>query len=71
MYKLHTRKQELYFNEVIRLNQCDQLEICWVACRDDNGYKRFKLALEKFEIPYADYTGNLDEDLPAILDEIM
>ena len=52
-------------------NQCDQLGICWVACRDNNGYKRFKLALEKFEIPYADYTGNLDEDLPAILDEIM
>lgn len=49
-------------------NQCDQLGICWVACRDNDGYKRFKLALDKFQIPYTDYNGNLDEDLPRILD---
>lgn len=52
-------------------NQCDQLDVCWVACRDNEGYKRFKLALVKFGIPYVDYNGNLDEDLPKILDEIM
>ena len=52
-------------------NQCDQLDVCWVACRDDEGYKRFKLALDRFGIPYVDYNGNLDEDLPVILDEIM
>lgn len=52
-------------------NQCDQLGVCWVACRDNDGYKRFKLALEKFGIPYVDYNGNLDEDLPTILDELM
>ena len=52
-------------------NQCEQLGICWVACRDKEGYKRFKLALEKFEIPYTDYDGNLDKDLLTLLDEIM
>lgn len=52
-------------------NQCDQLGICWVACRDNEGYKRFKLALDKFEIPYTDYNGNLEEDLPKILDELL
>lgn len=51
-------------------NQCEQLGICWVACRDENGYKRFKLALEKFDIPYTDYTGNLEQDLPQILNEV-
>lgn len=25
-------------------NQCEQLGICWIACRDENGFKRFKLA---------------------------
>lgn len=52
-------------------NQCDQLGICWVACRDIEGYKRFKLVLDKFKIPYTDYNGNLDEDLPKILDELV
>ena len=51
-------------------NQCDQFGVNWVACRDVEGYKRFKLALENLGIPHTDYTGNLEEDLPAILDEI-
>lgn len=51
-------------------NQCEQLGICWIACRDDNGFKRFKLALEKFGIPYTDYNGDLDQDLPQVLNEI-
>lgn len=52
-------------------NQCDQLGVSWVACRDPEGYKKFKLTLEKIEIPYTDYNGNLDEDLPQILDELL
>ena len=52
-------------------NQCDQLGVCWVAYRDSNGYRRFKLALEKFNIPYTDYVGNLDVDLPVILDSLL
>lgn len=52
-------------------NQCDELGVCWVACRDNNGYQRFKLALEKFNIPYTDYVGNLDTDLPVILDSLL
>ncbi|HOE39187.1 MAG TPA: CfrBI family restriction endonuclease [Bacteroidales bacterium] len=51
-------------------DQCDQLNVNWVALRDENGYKRFKLALEKFDIPHIDYNGNLDTDLPRILDEL-
>lgn len=51
-------------------NQCEQLGICWIACRDDNGFRRFKLALEKFGIPYTDYNGDLDQDLPQVLNEI-
>lgn len=51
-------------------NQCDQLGICWVACRDKEGYKRFKLALDKFEIPYINYNGNLDNDLNGILNDV-
>ncbi len=50
--------------------QCEQLGICWVACRDENGFRRFRDALEKFEIPFVDYQGNLDADLDIILDKI-
>lgn len=51
-------------------NQCDQLNVSWVACRDENGYKCFAKVLQRFNIPYTDYNGNLDEDLPKILDTI-
>ena len=51
-------------------NQCEQLGICWIACRDENGFKRFKLASDKFNIPYTNYSGNLDQDLPQVLNEV-
>lgn len=52
-------------------NQCDNLGVSWVACRDENGYRRFAQVLERFEIPYTEYDGNLEEDLPYILDTII
>lgn len=52
-------------------NQCDQLDVAWVACRDEDGYKRFKLVLDRFNIPYTDFTGNLDDELKRILDELL
>jgi hypothetical protein len=51
-------------------NQCEQLGISWVALRELGGYKRFKPALERLDIPHTDYNDNLDEDLPRILDEL-
>ena len=51
--------------------QCEQLGICWVACRDHNGYKRFKKALDKLGIPNQDYNGDLDEDLDNILNSLL
>jgi len=52
-------------------NQCDALNIAWVACRDVNGYRRFKLVLDKFKIPYTDFNGNLESQLRVILDELL
>ena len=51
-------------------NQCDQLGVSWVACRDAGGYKRFKKVLERFEIPFVDYTGDLETDLDEILEKV-
>lgn len=51
-------------------NQCDQLGVSWVACRDSEGYKRFERVLQRFNIPYTPYKGNLDEDLPKILEKL-
>jgi stress response protein SCP2 len=52
------------------INQSEQLGVNWVELHSENGYKRFKLALEKSGIPYTDYNGNLDVDLPKILDKL-
>ncbi|MFI3296238.1 MAG: CfrBI family restriction endonuclease [bacterium] len=51
-------------------SQCDQLGICWVACRDEDGFMRFRTVLDKLDIPYTDYSGNLDNDLPKIINEL-
>ncbi|MDR0972628.1 MAG: CfrBI family restriction endonuclease [Prevotellaceae bacterium] len=51
-------------------NQCDQLDVNWVALRDKDGYKRFGEILRKLNIPHTDYKGNLDVDLPVILEEL-
>lgn len=51
-------------------NQCDELGVKWVACRDEEGYRRFKDVLDSLSIPCTDYCGSLDIDLPTIFNEI-
>ena len=51
-------------------NQCDQLGVNWIALRDKNGYRRFGKALKKLNIPHIDYNGDLDVDVPRILEEL-
>lgn len=51
-------------------NQCDQLGVSWVACRDANGYRRFEEVLKRFGIPYTPHDGDLEEDLRRVLDAI-
>ena len=52
-------------------NQCDQLGVNWVALRNKDDYKRFGLALTKLDILHIEYNGELDVDLPRILDELI
>lgn len=51
-------------------NQCDSLGVKWVACRDDNGYKKFGTILSELGIPHKEYNGNLNYDLPNILNNL-
>ncbi|MDR2117077.1 MAG: CfrBI family restriction endonuclease [Planctomycetaceae bacterium] len=51
-------------------NQCEKLNINWVALREPEGFRRFKLILEKLNIPYKDFNDNLDEKLETILSEL-
>lgn len=51
-------------------NHLDSLKINWVELRSENGFRRFKIALENLKIPYEDYNGNLDYDLEKIFSEI-
>lgn len=50
--------------------QLDSLHVNWVELRGKNGYKRFKNLLDNLGIPYTDYNGDPDEDLPEIFDRI-
>lgn len=52
-------------------NQCDSLGVHWVACRDTDGFRKFKYVLEALGIPHVDYIGDLAEDLQIILDDLM
>lgn len=47
-------------------NQLNHLAIHWIELRNNEGFKRFKIALEKLNIPHSDYVGVLDEDLEKI-----
>ncbi len=51
-------------------SQLESLKINWIELRSENGWKRFKIALENLEIPHKDYNGNLDNDLDKIFAEI-
>lgn len=50
-------------------NQCDGLNVKWVALRDNNGFAKFENILFQLQIPYEPYLGNLQE-LNEILDLI-
>jgi hypothetical protein len=50
--------------------QLDSLKVNWVELRSRNGYKRFKKALEKLNIPHSDYNGHIDTDIEKIFEEI-
>ena len=70
---IFARKSDVFIADTLsqqNKNQAEELNVLWIALRDENGYKRFKLALEELGIPHKDYDGNLDVDLPKILDEL-
>jgi len=51
-------------------NQLEHLDINWIEMRSENGFKRFRNALENLGIPHKDLSGNFDEKLESIFKEI-
>lgn len=51
-------------------NQLSHLGIVWVELRCENGFEKFKSALEKFEIPHHELPENYEEKLEQIFSEI-
>jgi len=51
-------------------NQLDSLKINWVELRSENGWRRFKIALENLGIPHKDFNGNIDNELEKIFADI-
>ena len=52
-------------------NQAEKLGVSWVELRIKNGYRRLTKAFDRFNIPYTNYTGNLEKDLNIILEKVM
>ncbi|MDR1127114.1 MAG: CfrBI family restriction endonuclease [Treponema sp.] len=50
--------------------QADELNVTWVELRAENGYLRFKKALEVLNIPHQDFTGNLDNKIDEIFRDL-
>lgn len=51
-------------------NQLEHIGINWIEMRSENGFRRFKIALENIGIPHKDYNGELDKDLEKIFKEL-
>lgn len=51
-------------------NQLNSLGINWVEMRSVNGYERFKMILEKLNIPHSPFSGNINKKLDEILNNM-
>ncbi|GHT67490.1 hypothetical protein FACS189452_05320 [Bacteroidia bacterium] len=70
---IFARKSDIFIADTLsqqNKNQAEELKVNWVALREKDGYKRFKLALEKLNIPYSDFVGDLDTSVDRILIEV-
>jgi hypothetical protein len=50
--------------------QLDSRNVEWVEMRNEDGYKRFNLALNNLNIPHTDFTGDVSKRLEEIYREI-
>jgi hypothetical protein len=70
---IFARKSDIFVADSLsqqNKNQADELGVSWIALRDKDGFRRFELVVRRFDVPYVKYNGNLDKDLPKILDEL-
>lgn len=51
--------------------QLDSLGVEWVELRSDNGYKRFATVLKHLNIPYQDFSGDIEPRLSQIFKKIL
>jgi hypothetical protein len=50
--------------------QLDSLNVSWVELRDSHGFRRFGETLTRFNIPHEDFSGDVEEVIEDIFDEI-
>lgn len=52
-------------------NQCDELNVAWVALREEQGFLKFEQILQNFDIPHTHYKYESNEKLNRDLDDIL
>jgi hypothetical protein len=70
---IFARKSDVFIADTLsqqNKNQAEELNVNWVALRDENGYGKFGEILQKLNIPHKEYNGNLEKDLPEILERL-
>jgi hypothetical protein len=70
---IFARKSDIFIaDKLSELNkqQADDLNVNWVELRTENGYQRFATVLQKLQIPFSHFNGNLDECLNQVIEKI-
>jgi hypothetical protein len=70
---LFTRRSGIFVADKLsdqNKRQADGLHVYWVELRAEQGYRRFKKALEAFNIPHKDVSGDVDAAIDAIFTEL-
>ncbi len=71
---IYARNSDIFIADSLSEQNKEQLEdadVAWIELRTENGYKKFADLLRRFNIPFTDFNGDIDEKLKAILDEIL
>ncbi|MDR0606180.1 MAG: CfrBI family restriction endonuclease [Bacteroidales bacterium] len=70
---IFARKSDVFIADKLSAqnkSQADNLNVHWVELHSNEGYKRFKIALDKLKIPNKEYNINLDIKLNEIFKDI-
>ena len=71
---IYARNSDIFIADSLSEQNKEQLndaDVAWIELRTENCYKKFADLLRRFNIPFKDFDGDIDEKLKTILDKIL